>query len=258
MGYNKEEPILHRIGGRIDSGDILTAQKIVNQGDFLEVKIDEIIRSGRKTISLEVTPDARLIIRAPHRVPMSVIRQAAASKAAWIAAKQQLAAVRLQMYPPRQYADGESFLYLGRSYRLAYMAGLINPEIRQDMLCVPDPKGEDQKQRLIKWYRAQALDVIRARVEYYSRLTGLAFQTIGITGAKKRWGSCGPNNTLNFTWRLVMAPMDVIDCVVVHELAHTRFHDHSHSFWAKVYAIMPDYEKRRKWLDDNSGLLVCD
>lgn len=225
---------------------------------FLEVKIDEIIRSSRKTISLEVTPDARLIVRAPHRAPMSVIREAAASKSSWIAAKQQLAAARLQMYPPRRCQSGEACLYLGGSYTLAFEAGLKRPEIRQDVLCMPGCAGVEQRDRLIKWYRERAREILSARVGYYSAHTGLACRSVGITGAKRRWGSCGPNNTLNFTWRLVMAPMDVIDCVVVHELAHTRHHDHSQAFWALVYAIMPDYDARRKWLDDNCGLLYCD
>lgn len=71
----------------------------------------------------------------------------------------------------------------------------------------------------MQWYKNEAQKVIQERVEYYSQLTGIKYKSVTITDAKRRWGSCGPKGSLNFTWRLVMAPLRVIDYVVVHELA---------------------------------------
>jgi predicted metal-dependent hydrolase len=78
---------------------------------------------------------------------------------------------------------------------------------------------------------------------------------IKITEARKRWGSCGSKGTLNFSWRLIMAPMEVIDYVIVHELAHIGQLNHSPTYWRKVAEILPDYKKREKWLKENGGLL---
>lgn len=97
--------------------------------------------------------------------------------------------------------------------------------------------------------------MIEQRVRLYGKCAGLPYQSVGVNSAKTRWGSCGPKNTLNFSWRLIMTPMSVIDYVVVHELSHTRFHDHSSNFWRLVAKIKPDYFNQRQWLSENSGLL---
>ncbi|MBK7452806.1 MAG: M48 family metallopeptidase [Anaerolineales bacterium] len=76
-----------------------------------------------------------------------------------------------------------------------------------------------------------------------------------ISSARTRWGSCSPDGTLNFTWRLVMAPLEVIDYVVIHELAHLRVKNHSSKFWDVVKAIDPQYKEKRKWLRENGGKL---
>jgi predicted metal-dependent hydrolase len=106
------------------------------------------------------------------------------------------------------------------------------------------------------WYRVQAKAVLTERVHFYARQYGLQFKRIGITSARTRWGSCSPDGALNFSWRLILAPMDAVDYVVVHELVHTIFHDHSRQFWKKVDTIMPDYRERKKWLRQNGQKLL--
>jgi len=96
----------------------------------------------------------------------------------------------------------------------------------------------------------KALEKITERVNFYSRITGWKFKSVSITKAESRWGSCGPNNSINFSRRLIMAPIDVIDYVVVHELAHIAEKNHSKKFWDKVEAILPDYKEKRKWLKE--------
>jgi predicted metal-dependent hydrolase len=86
-------------------------------------------------------------------------------------------------------------------------------------------------------------------------LTGIKYKSVRVSAATRRWGSCGVNGTLNFTWRLVMAPLRVIDSVVVHELAHIEFRNHAKDFWATVRMIMPDYDQQRKWLEEHKRLL---
>jgi predicted metal-dependent hydrolase len=105
------------------------------------------------------------------------------------------------------------------------------------------------------WYRAQARRLISERVKHYAARNGFAYKRVSITRAKTRWGSCGSGGTLNFSWRLVLAPLEIIDYVVVHELAHLEVKNHSSVFWEKVEALMPDYKERRKWLKDNGQAL---
>ena len=96
---------------------------------------------------------------------------------------------------------------------------------------------------------------IPERVKYYSELAGLQPRSVRISKAKKRWGSCGSKGTLNFAWRLVLAPLEVIDYVVVHELVHLVERNHGRKFWKKVSEIIPGYKVYRKWLRKNGSLI---
>jgi predicted metal-dependent hydrolase len=98
------------------------------------------------------------------------------------------------------------------------------------------------------WYRQQAAKIIGDRVTFFAAHYQIPVDTIRITSARTRWGSCSPKNKLSFSWRLVMTPPDVIDYVVIHELAHTIHHNHSKRFWSLVEKWMPDYKERRKQL----------
>ena len=105
------------------------------------------------------------------------------------------------------------------------------------------------------WYKKQARQVITERVEKYAELYGYVYKRIRITSARTRWGSCSSKGSLNFPWRLVMAPMHIIDYVVIHELVHIKEQNHSKVYWNKVEQIMPDYKERRAWLNDYGHLL---
>jgi predicted metal-dependent hydrolase len=109
-----------------------------------------------------------------------------------------------------------------------------------------------------KWYRAQAAQVIKPRTATLAEIHEFKFSIIRINGAKTRWGSCGPKGSLNFPWRLVMAPLDVIDYVIVHELVHLRVRNHSPRYWEAVQRIMPDYKERLNWLHENGHRLSLD
>ena len=106
------------------------------------------------------------------------------------------------------------------------------------------------------WYKQTALDYITQRVNHYCQITGLTYQSIRVNEARTRWGSCGYKNTLNFTWRLIMAPPRVVDYVVIHELMHLKQKNHSSKFWAEVYQMVPDYKQDERWLKNNSHFLV--
>ncbi len=101
----------------------------------------------------------------------------------------------------------------------------------------------------------QAEQILKPRVQHYAAILKLKYQKIKITSAQKRWGSCSVQNNLNFPLRLALAPNEIINYVVVHELCHIKYKNHSQNFWNEVAQIMPDYKKHRKWLKNKGYLL---
>ena len=220
------------------------------------VKIDHIILTKRKSIALIIEPDGRLVVRAPMHVSEADIKHLVKQKERWIREKQKQVKEKSTQPAPKVYIDGESFQYLGKSYKLKIVADL-NPALvlsRKFYLSRRVlPKAESV---FTEWYREQAWAVISERVKLYAAKHGFKYRKIRITSARTRWGSCSSMGNLNFTWRLVMAPPDVIDYVVVHELAHLRVNNHSKEYWNQVERILPDYKRRRRWLKENGQKLT--
>lgn len=219
------------------------------------MKPDRIIRSKRKTIALIVTSDAQLIVRAPDKTPDEYIEWLIQKKKEWINNKLSLIKRQKEIHKPKRFVDGEGFLYLGKWYKLKIDHSIENISLDSENLIMPFHQLSNPRNSIIDWYKTDGLKVIDERVKWYCSLYGFKPVSVKVTDAAKRWGSCGPRNTLNFSWRLVMAPMEVIDYVVVHELCHTVVKNHSKDFWVKVVTILPDYKKRLSWLEDNQQLL---
>ena len=99
--------------------------------------------------------------------------------------------------------------------------------------------------------RKRAAEIIEARCRYYAPVMGVSYGTVTIREQKTRWGSCSAKGNLNFNWKLVLMPQEILDYVVVHELAHRIQMNHSAAFWAEVGKILPDYKERRQWLKVN-------
>jgi predicted metal-dependent hydrolase len=117
-------------------------------------------------------------------------------------------------------------------------------------------QGELRKQ-LASWYRQQATEAIMSRVMYYSEKVGVVYHTVRIKDQKTRWGSCSAKKNLNFSWRLIMAPPEVLDYVVVHELCHLIHLNHSPAFWQLVKNQLPDYSRHKRWLKDQGATLMA-
>lgn len=220
------------------------------------IKIDKIIRSKRRTLSLEVTREARLIVRAPETAPLYFIEKVVNKKRLWIQNKQKLVKEKYRQVQPKEFVNGEGFLYLGNTYRL-YIVDESNPPFLFDqefhLSRVYLSKARDL---FIDWYKKQSYQKIKERVDWYSNLFGLKYNKFGITDAQKRWGSCSAKGNLHFSWRLIMAPLDVIDYVVVHELAHVERKNHSKEFWNRVKIMIPNYQENKRWLKENEYLLA--
>jgi predicted metal-dependent hydrolase len=221
----------------------------------MPILIDQIIHSKRKTVSLIIQPDGTITVRAPLRMSKAHIGKFVQDHADWIRKHQAQASA----HPPVQekyYIEGELFLFLGKEYPL-----IVTSQRKPSLVfsgCdfhLSKFQLSNAKQVFTLWYKAQARRVISQGVALHAKHNNFVYQKIRISSARTRWGSCSSNGTLSFTWRLVMAPPEVLDYVVLHELVHTKIKNHSRKFWEKLGEIMPDYKLRVIWLKQNGKYL---
>ena len=178
----------------------------------------EVRRSRRRSIGLEVRPDGSVILRVPNRLSKRDALAFLQTKEAWLRKCLD------------QVEERESFVEA---------AGL-------------EPLTEDELSALTKAARAYFTE----KCAWLAPVVGVDYGRISIRHQKTRWGSCSTKGNLNFNCLLMLAPEDVRDYVVVHELCHRKEMNHSARFWAEVERVMPDYRVRRKWLKDNGGALI--
>lgn len=221
-------------------------------------EIHQIIRSGRKTFSLEIKPDGRLIVRAPASATDAQVRTLVARKADWIRKAQTRLASQYPALKPKTFTPGETFWYLGEQYPLRLTDRQRPPLDLDDAFLLSRTAQSRAREVFIAWYREETRQITRDLVGEYSRKYGFKVNGIRITSARTRWGSCSSNRNLNFTYRLCMAPMPVIEYVVVHELVHLKIHNHSKAFWKAVAEIDPSYKQHRAWLKENGYHLTLD
>ena len=222
-----------------------------------KIKIDKIIRSKRKSFSLEVNRDGSLIVRAPKNASDKAIHNIVNKKRFWIRDKMKFVNKKYSKLFEKEFVNGEGFLYLGDVYRLFIKENNDSPlTFNNRYFSLSKENIENARELLIKWYKEQAYSKISERALWFSSLSGIKYNKINITNAQKRWGSCSAKGNLNFSWRLIMAPLRVIDYVIVHELAHIEEKDHSNNFWNKVKVMMPNYKNYKNWLKENEHLLV--
>jgi len=210
-------------------------------------------------MTLLITRDGKVVIRAPSRTPDSEIDRFFHSRRAWIARKLTGREAQEQIeVKPRQFIAGEEFYYLGDAYPLEVSDsnGSRKPLIlSHGKFVLVSDKLPQAKEEFTKWYKQRAREVIEERVRFWGARFDLVPAGITITSSWQRYGSCSAKNTLSFSWRLLMAPYPVIDYIIAHELAHIREKNHSKRFWNFLGTLMPGYEEQKHWLRENSHLL---
>lgn len=219
------------------------------------ISIDKIIRSRRKTVALIVTPEGRLEVRAPLQLSHKQIESIVTEKAGWIKKQQDRVHKSNGANPRRPLAGGARLWYLGHSYQLQVTGQGASRVSFTTHFVLPESALLKADKLLTTWYKKQARAIITERVEFYARKFDLKVRSVRITSAKTRWGSCSRVNGLSFTWRLVMAPVEIIDYIVIHELAHIVEKNHSRAFWSQMEKMQPDYKSRRSWLKANGRQL---
>ena len=210
--------------------------------------IDQIIRSNRKSFGLEVKPDGRLIVRVPNNATKSQIQSIVDHKTGWIAKTQSRLARKFPDLQPKTFTPGEAFWYLGEQYPLR-LTDRTSPLLDLDGAFTLSHSAQNRaKEVFTEWYREETRAITQRLIKTYTKQYGFKVHQVRITSARTRWGSCSGKNNLNFTYRLSMAPLQVIEYVVIHELVHLKIRNHSKAYWDAVAAIKPTYQKDRAWL----------
>jgi len=209
-----------------------------------------LIRSQRKTCAIHIRNNT-VEVRAPLRMPELEIERFVDAKAAWITRKLAEASDRAEQRAAFSLTYGDLLPYRGKNHPI--IASSQRPDGRIGWSALgfsvpPDLSPQDIKNACVQIYRQCAQAVLREKTLAFAATMGVRPAAIKISGAKTRWGSCSAQQSINFSWRLMMASDLVIDYVVVHELAHLREMNHSARFWALVKQVLPAYQERRQEL----------
>jgi predicted metal-dependent hydrolase len=214
-------------------------------------------KSIRRTLSIQVKPTGEIIVKAPIFLPQYEIDKFVNQKESWIEKTLQKVYKRgiLAESVKHNYQLGDKFFYLGKEYDLEFSDEHKQKVIFNEKFIIPEAvvkKGKPAvKKVLVNWYKQHAKDLFMQRLLIYSSNYSLVFNEMRLTSAKTRWGSCTSSKNIRLNWKLIMAPIEILDYVVVHELCHTVHPNHSKSFWKVVESIVPDWKAKRKWLHKN-------
>lgn len=177
-----------------------------------------VIRSNRKTVAIQVNSDLSVTVRAPRSASEKDIEEILKKKEAWISKHIE----KIKKAKERFEAEATEKL------------------TREKVIALAE----------------EALKVIPERVEYFAKVIGVTYGKITIRNQKTRWGSCSSKGNLNFNCLLMLAPSEVLDYVVVHELCHRKQMNHSKAFWSEVEKVFPDYKEARKWLKEDGSQMI--
>ena len=207
--------------------------------------------SRKKTMSIVIERDGSLAVQIPHLMPDDQVISILNQKEYEIFQKRALWQDANREHVSRQYLSGQSFLYLGKSFLLSVVQRQKRHLIFRNSTFYLSSEAPNPKMDFIRFYRRQAKIKIAERLELLRPKISRMPNKIQIREMPTRWGSCTPQGNVNFNWRCVMTPIFVLDYLIVHEVTHLEFPDHSRAFWLRVSEILPDYTFAKDWLKTN-------
>jgi len=211
-----------------------------------------LIQTARIDVLLQALPQGETRVYAPKRMKLREIDETVRRNAEKIAQMHAELDRRLdEDRAGKPVSEGSLISVEGKRLELHLHAGSVRAEFSDDELhlWLKDPKDEDAVRAALKTVLAQrALERIRQRLEVYAPRIGGEFGRVAVRDQRSRWGSCSSKHNLNFNWKLIMAPPQVLDYVLIHELCHLHEFNHSARFWKLVSVQMPEYEAWKKWL----------
>ena len=217
------------------------------------IKIDILVRTNRHSVSISVNPECKVIIKAPRSLPLQEIQRIVDKKENWIILHKQKISKSMQLN--QSVLTYKDILFLGNIYHVVYDNKIKSIKLARDYLMVPEKYSDKIIRKLVLWYKKLALNILLERVNYFGNLMQLSPDNVKLTNAKTCWGTCNSKRVVSLNWRLVLLPHELIDYVVVHELAHLVQLNHSKLFWDVVRSVLPDVAIRRGNLKQGDYLL---
>jgi len=218
----------------------------------IDIKIK---RSKRKTLSIYIERNGSVTALVPQKLSDEEVHDLIKSKEyqiyKYLAEWTQLNDSKVE----REYVSGQSFLYLGRNYRLKLVDDDIsgNLKLKNGYFILPRKDKEKAKNLFIEFYKIKLREKITPLLETFTTQLDLDYHHIKIMDLQNRWASCSNNKNLNFHWKCAMAPLDVLSYIVVHELVHLIHMNHTKDFWNEIDKIMPHYQQHIEWLKVNGA-----
>jgi len=220
-----------------------------------------VIRSDRRRSATFRVDQSGVSFRVPKEISRQKIVELVEKKTPWIRKKLEYAA---SLTPPRllDFENGDPIPYLGKTYCLKVQVGdyphveLVGEDILVSVVEQHLTNSLHIQLVLERWFLDEAAILLAERLDFYAPIVGVRPTGMQVKAYKARWGSCKMDGQIQFNWRLIHGPVDVLDYVVVHELCHILQHNHSAAYWSEVARVMPDYEVRRKWLSQNGNTLT--
>lgn len=206
--------------------------------------------SGRRSLALRISADGEIVVNAPLRLPQREIDGFLHKHADWIGAR--LLAARAHRF---EWRDGAQLPWLGGNLQLRLLDQPGPARARRDGACLLCNAAPEQAAILVpRWYQRQARVLLAERLAHHAARAGLAMPPLRLSNARTRWGSLSAKGMVSLNWRLLKAPVEAIDYVICHELAHFRQRNHSSAFWREVAVLYPGWEKIRGELRQNGRL----
>jgi len=221
----------------------------------LEYKIQY---SNRKTLNISVERDRSVIVRAPENLPLEKIEKIVQLKRNWIKDKINHAQKYSVYFKAKEFVSGETLLYLGRNYQLRVVDENFEGIRFNQSFSISKSNQKNANQLFKEWYLEKALEKIELLAKKYAVNLGVKYNECRTSEMKYRWASCTPKNNILFNWRIIKAPMYVLEYLVAHELVHLIEPNHTPVFWNIVSIQVPNYEKAKKWLREKGQLLEID
>ncbi len=221
----------------------------------MRFKIEEVLREKRKTVSIRVTDSGAVVLKVPCFFSRDDVEKILESHRKWI--DKTVKRVLEQRNFRKSFVGGELFFFFGEEYPLVISDSVGKRIVLENgKLFLGSEFLSIGRELFVDFYKTELRKVISDKISFYSEIYNFKVNGFKITRAEKRWGSCSFKNSLSFSFRLGMAPLSVVEYVVVHELAHTLVKNHSKEFWRVVEKVLPDYIIRRRWLRDYGYRLI--
>ena len=213
-----------------------------------------IIKSKRKTVSIFIERDGSVSARVPDNLSDDEVNAVLKSKEYQIHKNLAEWTQLNEKRTIREYVNGQSFLYLGRNYRLSIVdEDILKLTLKNGHFLLPKRLKDKAKELFVEFYKEKLNEKLQPIIKRYKNQLGVSPNEIKIMELQNRWASCSNKGNVNFHWKCAMAPIDVLNYIVVHELVHLIHTNHTAAFWNEVDKVIPNYDRHVQWLKINGA-----